>query len=140
MPPQSWDSNTSKTLRGASSSKPMILVAEDEPILLRSTQRLLAGMDAYRVITAQDGEEAWQLYQANADSIGVSLLDLHMPRRSGLELCYLIKAHRPGARIVLTSGIGGAGAAGVGTVFSAFLPKPYSQEQLRCTVLTAMLG
>jgi DNA-binding response OmpR family regulator len=61
-----------------------VLVVEDDPGILRTVADNLR-FDNYEVLTAMDGETAYALQQAEqADLI---VLDLMLPRMSGLELC-----------------------------------------------------
>jgi CheY-like chemotaxis protein len=62
-----------------------ILVADDDDSTLRLYWRLLssAGRD-YRVLTATNGQEAWQILSENRPD--ALLLDLMMPRMDGFEL------------------------------------------------------
>ena len=80
-----------------------VLVVDDEAPLRRILARLLA-RDGYRVLTAADGETAYQMMAAEqADAI---LLDINLPAMSGLAL-YLALINRWPAldgRIALMSG------------------------------------
>ena len=61
-----------------------VLVVDDDPSLRQLLQRLLE-REGYQVACAQDGEEALSLLHAAAPP-ELMLLDLHMPRRSGLDV------------------------------------------------------
>ena len=66
----------------------MTLIADDEPssrLLLSAT----IASDAYRLVGAVDGDEAWQLIQEHHPT--VALLDIQMPGRTGLDLTRTIK-------------------------------------------------
>jgi two-component system alkaline phosphatase synthesis response regulator PhoP len=61
-----------------------ILVADDEPYVLRSIEYTLARA-GYLVVTAVDGEEAFNKVQVeNPDLV---FLDIQMPRMDGNEVC-----------------------------------------------------
>jgi two-component system KDP operon response regulator KdpE len=64
--------------------KPKILIVDDEPQILRA---LRAGLTAhgYDVVSAFDGEEA--LDRAAAEQPDAVILDLNLPKRSGLDVC-----------------------------------------------------
>ncbi len=63
-----------------------ILVADDEPALRRVLQRLLE-QEGYVVETAEDGEEALsRLLNPTLTPVDLVLLDVHMPRRSGIDV------------------------------------------------------
>jgi DNA-binding response OmpR family regulator len=61
-----------------------VLVVEDDPGILRTVADNLR-FEQYEVITATDGESAYALYQDEQPDLIV--LDLMLPRMSGLELC-----------------------------------------------------
>jgi two-component system cell cycle response regulator len=69
-----------------------VLVAEDDPICRRVLQSRL-GKWGFRVITAEDGLEAWEiLRQGNAP--GLLILDWIMPGIDGPELCRRVRERR----------------------------------------------
>jgi two-component system, OmpR family, alkaline phosphatase synthesis response regulator PhoP len=61
-----------------------ILVADDEPYVLRSIQYTLARA-GYNVLTAVDGEEA--LNKIMAENPDLVFLDIQMPRMDGNAVC-----------------------------------------------------
>ena len=61
-----------------------ILVADDEPFVLRSIEYTLARA-GYNVVTATDGEEAFHKVLAEAPDL--VFLDIQMPRMDGNEVC-----------------------------------------------------
>lgn len=67
-------------------NKVKILVAEDEaPIREFIVINLLRS--GYDVVEAFDGQDAFEKYQLESDSIKIAVLDIMMPRMDGLELC-----------------------------------------------------
>jgi two-component system, OmpR family, KDP operon response regulator KdpE len=64
--------------------KTKILIVDDEPQILRALRAGLTAHD-YEVISAADGEEA--LDKAAAELPDAVILDINMPRKSGLEVC-----------------------------------------------------
>ena len=61
-----------------------VLVVEDDPGILRTVADNLR-FEQYEVVTATDGETAYALHQKEQPDLIV--LDLMLPRMSGLELC-----------------------------------------------------
>jgi len=80
-----------------------ILLAEDEPQLRRSAQRILERF-GYRVLSAADGIEALEQYQRCKDDLDLIVTDVVMPRMGGAAL--LAELARLGCRVpvVITSG------------------------------------
>jgi PAS domain S-box-containing protein len=66
-----------------------ILVADDDPVIVTATRRVLEAA-GYTTFGAQDGQEALEL--AHAQPPDLMLLDVNMPRMSGFETCRRIKA------------------------------------------------
>lgn len=65
-----------------------ILVADDESHILNVVSLKLRNA-GFNVITARDGQEAYDL--ANAEHPDLLITDFHMPQLSGIELCKKLK-------------------------------------------------
>lgn len=78
-----------------------ILLAEDDSFVRDATVAILE-YGGYRVITAENGEEAVRLFQENR--IDMLLLDVIMPVMNGVEAYRLIKQIAPDIRVLFTSG------------------------------------
>ena len=108
-----------------------VLVAEDEAPMLGLLERVLRQQD-FRVLLASDGEQAIDLYRSNTEEIDVVLLDIGLPKISGLDVFLDMKAHNPDVRVVVVSGYfeptmkSNLSAAGI----KYFLVKPYSLNQV----------
>jgi CheY-like chemotaxis protein len=79
-----------------SGQKKRILVADDDPAILRVVEKLLSHR-GYEVITAQDGLEA--LTRVNEERPDAILLDIGMPGLNGLEVCAKLRATEATAAI-----------------------------------------
>lgn len=66
---------------------PTVLVVDDQPQILRTLLRFL-GARGYRVETATSVDEAIPVLQAGVHAV---VLDVRMPRQSGLELLEFIR-------------------------------------------------
>src|SRR4051794_10046259 len=112
-----------------------ILIAEDEPM-----SRLLLQIHlekwGYEVTAAQNGAEAWRLFQAGNFSLVIS--DWMMPEMDGPELVNHIRAsQRPGYVyvILLTSRTQkGDVVAGMEAGANDFVTKPFDVDELRVRV------
>ncbi len=115
-----------------------ILVVDDDPVVAKSFDRVLAGK-GYAVISAADGEEA--LRKLNAETYDVVFTDIKMPGMSGIEVAERVKKSQPWLPVVIVTGFGStenearAEAAGV----SGFLHKPLSPEMIEGSTEKALL-
>jgi len=66
-----------------------VLIADDEPDILEILKYNLSG-EGYEVITAKDGDEA--LEQARRHRPDLIVLDVMMPKKTGVEVCQLLRA------------------------------------------------
>ncbi len=72
-----------------------ILMADDEPDVLAILAKKVA-KEGYFVLTAKDGEEAWQKIQM--ESPDIIILDLTMPKKDGLEILRDLRANPPSSK------------------------------------------
>ena len=115
------DSTTEKAIR--------VLVVDDEPVLLKALQTLLA-KKGYQVTALDSPISATQkLAQEDFD---VALLDVKMPDLSGLELLTAVKHRRPEVEVIMMTG-----HATVETALAAvkagaydYLTKPFEDVEL----------
>lgn len=111
-----------------------VLLVEDDEMLSQSTRDMLEGFGC-RVLLAGNSREALEIEAKRAD-IDLLFSDIIMPgdldgRALGAEMA----KRRPGLPILLTSG---NQFSGENLPNSAFLAKPYTQDQLK-TALAALL-
>lgn len=110
-----------------------VLVADDEPLVRDFACGALELM-GFQTVAAADGEEALERFKASPGAFRLALLDLTMPRRSGLEALRTLQTLRPGFPVVLCSGYSAQDTLdgldrGDGPV--RFLAKPYQLMELR---------
>jgi DNA-binding response OmpR family regulator len=77
-------------------TKPLILVADDDPDILKLVNRRLAKR-GYEVLTAPDGQQALELVRSHRPAAAV--LDWLMPVMQGHEVCSQLKADQSTADI-----------------------------------------
>jgi two-component system chemotaxis sensor kinase CheA len=68
-----------------------VLVAEDSDFFRGQIKRLIEGV-GYKVLTAEDGQSAWEMLDSHADEISMITTDIEMPRLDGLGLTRRIRA------------------------------------------------
>src|SRR5882757_5174105 len=110
-----------------------ILIVEDEPNMV-SGLRDNFEFEGYDVITAQDGVSG--LSRALDESPDLVLLDVMMPRMSGLDVCRQLKAKRPSIPVIMLTARGQEVDKVVGLELGAddYVTKPFSIRELLARV------
>ena len=80
---------------------PHILVVDDDPHVLAFFTGLLVN-GGYSVTSVDSGKEAIEVLQHK--SVDLLILDLNMPPPDGFEILKILRAQRPGLRILVISG------------------------------------
>ena len=113
----------------------VVLIIDDEADV-RSIMRRVLEASGFTVLQAIDGRDGVAEYRERENGVDLVLLDLSMPRQSGVETFRQIRAIRPDAKVILTSGFGQnqALAEFEGQGPAAFLRKPFRVEELLDTV------
>lgn len=79
-----------------------VLVADDHPIVRDGLRRVLDAQPGLRVVAeASDGEEA--VARAVSEQVDLAVLDVSMPRATGLQAAREIVARRPRTRTLMLS-------------------------------------
>ena len=108
-----------------------VIVADDEPSV-RMLVNATIGTDDYNIVEASDGDEAWSLIQKLRPPL--VLLDVRMPRRTGLEILRAIKAdpNLTATRVILMTASAQQSdiAAGLTAGADVYLTKPFSPRDL----------
>jgi DNA-binding NarL/FixJ family response regulator len=82
--------------------KTRILIADDHPIVLRGLRTVLNGQPDFEVVAeATDGEDAVE--QALGQDVHLAILDISMPRKTGLQAAREISRRRPDVRVLILS-------------------------------------
>jgi two-component system phosphate regulon response regulator PhoB len=112
-------------------SKPTVLIAEDEGALI-TLLRYNLEREGYRVLEAQDGEEA--LLIAAEEKPDLVLLDWMLPQLSGIEVCRRLRGRQETRNvpiIMLTArGEEGDRIRGLDTGADDYMTKPFAMTEL----------
>ena len=108
-----------------------ILIADDEPNILISLEFLLKRA-GYQVSLARDGQAA--LDAILRDRPALVLLDVMMPKKTGLEVCQAVRADEAcnGVRILMLTAKGRDTdvAKGLALGADAYMTKPFATKDL----------
>jgi signal transduction histidine kinase len=112
-----------------------ILLVEDQPSVRRLASSVLRGC-GYRLIEAENGEEALQAAADFSGTIHLLLTDVVLPGMTGKELADRLLTARAGMKVLFVSGYAEDVIAHRGVVNAGirYLPKPYAPHVLAVKV------
>jgi CheY-like chemotaxis protein len=118
-----------------------ILIADDDPVMRHLVTTILK-QQGCEVVLANDGRDAYRILQSDSQ-FTAAILDLTMPFLEGLDLIRYMRSERRLMRIpimMITAQqdiklMASSFAAGA----TAFLPKPFTPEQLQ-TAIRMLIG
>jgi two-component system alkaline phosphatase synthesis response regulator PhoP len=110
-----------------------ILIVEDEPGMVAGLRDNFE-FEGYQVLSAMDGVSG--LERALADTPDLVILDVMMPRMSGLDVCKQLKSKRPAIPIIMLTARGQEVDKVVGLELGAddYVTKPFSIRELLARV------
>ncbi len=113
-----------------------VLIVDDEPNI-REVVGLYLRRDGHAVVSAADGEEALELFHISDPDLVV--LDLMLPKVSGLEVCRRMQAERRVPLIMLTArGAEEERIVGLGLGADDYVVKPFSPRELAARVAAVL--
>ena len=110
-----------------------VLLVDDEE-LVRSMGNTMLNRFGYKVILAEDGVQAVEIYRREKDNIGLVILDVTMPKKSGRETLIELLNFNPEVKVIISSGFDRSGPIEELLDMGArgFVQKPYKiGEMLR---------
>jgi CheY-like chemotaxis protein/anti-sigma regulatory factor (Ser/Thr protein kinase) len=118
-----------------------VLIVDDEPFNLEILSEHLNDA-GYETTTAMDGEEAWEVLQADRIGFDTILLDRMMPRMDGMQVLAKLKQHPEFQHIpvIMQTAVGAAENVQEGLAAGAYyyLIKPFQREMLLAIVAAAV--
>jgi PAS domain S-box-containing protein len=116
-----------------------LLVVDDDPAVLRTTERALAAL-GYDVLTAESGASALALIDKSTRKIALVLIDIVMPNMGGLATLRRLRQMRPELPAVLMTGFAGRGFVPPVDLGVEILPKPLELSRLAVVIREAVAG
>lgn len=117
---------------------PMILIADDEPTIVRLIARGLP--DGFDCLCAQDGVEALDL--ARDRVVHVAVLDIRMPRMCGLDVARQLLARSMPPMVIMVSAsfleLSSTGQWSIPPKVFACVSKPFCPTELQRTIAAAV--
>jgi two-component system cell cycle sensor histidine kinase/response regulator CckA len=110
-----------------------ILIVDDEDIVRSVAVKVLSGL-GYHVIDTADPVHALALYAESWHSIDLVLIDMMMPHMNGKELFEQLHTINPSVTAILMSGYDATDTPFESMGFVAFVPKPYTLQELASRV------
>jgi two-component system, cell cycle sensor histidine kinase and response regulator CckA len=108
-----------------------ILFADDEDTVLAVGRNMLEHL-GFKVVTAEDGRRALDLFRLHQEDIALVILDLTMPHLSGDEVYREIRRIRTDVPVIVSSGFSRQDVMHrfAGKHLAGFIQKPYRIEDL----------
>jgi DNA-binding response OmpR family regulator len=116
-----------------------VLVVEDDRAIREMIEFWLREHDI-RVITAQDGAEAIAILDAEPDALCCVLLDIMLPRRSGLEVLRDLRERARSTTVIAMSADRQALADAIHAGATFTMAKPFDVQDLISTVVQHCAG
>jgi PAS domain S-box-containing protein len=109
----------------------MILLVDDEEMVADIGKDMLEKL-GYKIWVAASGTEAIKLFKTNREQVDLVILDMIMPDMSGGETFNRLKAIKPDAKILLSSGYSLDGQASkiMERGCNGFIQKPFNVKQI----------
>src|SRR5947209_3712620 len=110
-----------------------ILICDDEEGVRESLKLILA--DHYNLIVVDNGKQALHALSNNKD-IPLVLMDIKMPKNSGLEVIKEIKNKNPKIKVIMVTGYRSVETAAESSRLGAngYIIKPFKSEEILETV------
>ena len=118
------------------SAKGTILVVDDEPAVRRVLLMRLQ-LAGYNVVSAEDGEEALEMFHSESPDLVV--LDVMLPKMDGFAVCRRLRAESC-VPIIFLSALESISerVAGLDLGADDYLPKPFSPKELEARISTIL--
>ena len=131
MDPESEDQYFSNELGG---SETVLIVEDDDSV--RKLARTSLKRNGYRILEAENGENALRVSEAHDGSIDLILTDVVMPKMSGKDLAELVEKIHPRVKVIFMSGYTNDAIVnhGILTRGVEFIEKPFTPKNLASKV------
>ena len=116
----------------------VVLLADDNE-MLRALGAAMLRHNGYRVLLAEDGQEAVEVFEREAGKVDLVILDMTMPRLSGREALHRLLQRDGGVRVVFASGYSAEQLSEADRAhIRGFIGKPFRERDLILAVQAAL--
>jgi PAS domain S-box-containing protein len=123
---------------GPSGGSETVLLVDDEQ-MIRTLGSAILERAGYRVLLAEDGEQAVEMYRRQREKIDLVVLDLTMPRLSGQDAFRQMELIDPSVRVLFASGYSSEAVSPEELdQVAGFIGKPYRMDELTRAVREAL--
>lgn len=111
-----------------------LLICDDEEGVRESLKLILS--DFYELITVEDGTQAQDVLKNSYQQIGLMLLDINIPKISGLDILKQFKEDYPELPIIIATGYKSTEMATEAVRLGAcgYIIKPFKSEEILSVV------
>lgn len=95
--------NNNKNMNNSNSQ--LILFVDDEDIIREVGEKML-NRGGYKVLLAENGKKAVEIFKKNQERISLVIIDIIMPILDGMEASKILRSIKPDIDIIFTSGYG----------------------------------
>jgi PAS domain S-box-containing protein len=116
-----------------------ILIVDDEPLILQYCREMIKSL-GFSVLSAQEAEEAIEIYQEHHQDIDIAILDMIMPNMNGIQLLEALQAINPEIKTIITTGyaLDSRISKKITEGSHQCLKKPYTRDQLAKSIANLM--
>jgi signal transduction histidine kinase/HAMP domain-containing protein len=120
---------------GGTDARPLVLLVEDDPAILRTTCMVLRSL-GIEPLAAASQREAQMLFSQYADAIRLLLLDAQVGSLDNVRLLSILRLSRPDIPTVILSGHAEERIRAMFATehYNAFLGKPYTRDELKAVL------
>ena len=111
-------------------TKDTILFVDDEQVILAVGALMIEEL-GYKVLQAENGKKATQIFRDKKDVICLVILDMKLPDENGSDTCKRLNEINSDVKVLHTSGLGRTqGIESLDCGCNSFLQKPFRIEEL----------
>ena len=119
--------------KSKSTSRKVMIVDDEEGV--RESLKLILG-DHYDLLVCENGDAALELLKTAHKEVGVIMMDIKMPKKSGLETLQEMHAQYPAIKVIIVTGYKSVETAqeAVRLGASGYIVKPFKGDEILATV------